>query len=75
MGKGKGRVAATIALGLVGVSILAGLGLWQIQRLAWKEALIAELEARLTAPPIALPDALDPETHEFRLVEIRNKGK
>lgn len=73
MGKGKGRVAATIALGLIGVSILCGLGLWQVQRLAWKEALIAELEARLTAPPIALPSALAPETHEFRRIEVSGR--
>ena len=29
-----------------------GLGTWQIQRKAWKEALIGTLEARLAAPPV-----------------------
>ena len=32
-----------------------GLGTWQIQRKAWKEALIGTLEARLAAPPVDLP--------------------
>jgi surfeit locus 1 family protein len=36
-----------------GVAILAGLGTWQVERLHWKEALIAERHARLAAPPIA----------------------
>jgi len=37
--------------------ILLGLGTWQVQRLHWKENLIAERTARTTAAPIALPQA------------------
>ena len=45
------------------------LGTWQVQRLAWKTALIAEREAAFTAPPIALPDSLDAaRTLEFHRV-------
>ncbi len=73
MSRVKGRVAATIALGLIGSAVLCGLGLWQVQRLAWKEALIAELGARLTAAPTALPATLDQEAHEFRRVEITGR--
>jgi len=43
-------VAAAMAL-----AILVSLGLWQLDRLAWKENLIATLEQRLSAPPVALP--------------------
>ncbi len=32
-----------------------GLGTWQLQRKAWKEALIATLEQRLAASPAELP--------------------
>jgi surfeit locus 1 family protein len=39
--------------------VLIGLGTWQIQRKAWKEALIASLTAQLAAPPAALPPAKD----------------
>ncbi|HTO82060.1 MAG TPA: SURF1 family protein [Methylomirabilota bacterium] len=37
--------------------VLLGLGTWQVQRLHWKEQLIAERTARTTAAPIALPAA------------------
>jgi surfeit locus 1 family protein len=37
--------------------VLLGLGTWQVQRLHWKEALIAERTVRTTAAPIALPAA------------------
>jgi surfeit locus 1 family protein len=43
-------IAAAVAL-----AILVSLGLWQLDRLAWKEGLIATLEQRLAAPPVALP--------------------
>lgn len=37
----------------------AALGVWQVERLQWKEALIARVEARLTAPPVAPPPDAD----------------
>lgn len=40
---------------LVVVAVLIGLGSWQIERKVWKEALIATLDRRLSAPPTALP--------------------
>ena len=33
-----------------GTVVLCGLGYWQVQRLAWKEALIAEVDSRIAAP-------------------------
>jgi surfeit locus 1 family protein len=38
-----------------GVLILLGLGIWQVQRLQWKEGLIAQRDAAVVAPPIAPP--------------------
>jgi surfeit locus 1 family protein len=38
--------------------ILLGLGTWQVQRLHWKNGLIAQIEARVHAKPIPLADAL-----------------
>lgn len=35
--------------------LLAGLGVWQVERRAWKLALIERVEARLAAPPVAAP--------------------
>ena len=40
-------------LTLLGLAVLIGLGVWQLDRLAWKEALIAEVSARVAAPPVA----------------------
>ena len=37
--------------------VLLGLGIWQVDRLHWKEGLIADRTARTTAAPIALPAA------------------
>jgi surfeit locus 1 family protein len=47
-------LAAAAALG-----VLVSLGLWQLDRKAWKEGLIATLEQRLTAAPVALPPPVE----------------
>ncbi len=44
-----------VMLALTGV--FAWLGVWQLQRLAEKEALIAQVSRQLTQPPVALPAA------------------
>lgn len=38
--------------------MLCALGLWQLQRLEWKTALIAQITERLAADPISFDDAL-----------------
>jgi len=60
---------------LVAVVIFVGLGTWQLQRKAWKEALIESLEQRLSAPAVDLPPrkrwaTLDPADDEFRRVKF-----
>jgi surfeit locus 1 family protein len=44
---------------LGGIVVLLGLGSWQVQRLFWKEQLIAERHAALAAAPVDVPDTLD----------------
>jgi surfeit locus 1 family protein len=39
-------------------AMLVGLGAWQLQRLQWKRALIAQMSRNMTAPPIDLDGAL-----------------
>ncbi len=41
-------------LTIVGLAILLSLGTWQMQRLAWKEALIARVEAAAKAAPVPI---------------------
>ena len=36
-------------------AVLVGLGLWQVERLQWKEALIAQVKARVHSVPIPAP--------------------
>jgi cytochrome oxidase assembly protein ShyY1 len=60
---------------LVTLAILLGLGLWQVERLAWKTALIAALDARIRAAPSPLPEPvnwsrLSQENSEFRRVTV-----
>jgi surfeit locus 1 family protein len=43
------------AISAVVFAILAGLGVWQLERRAWKEALIARVEAGLAADAVAAP--------------------
>ena len=40
---------------VIAFAILCGLGFWQVQRLAWKQALIARVEARFGLDPVPLP--------------------
>lgn len=48
-----------IVLMLALTGLFAGLGYWQMQRLAEKEALIARVSARINLPPAALPPMTD----------------
>lgn len=65
-----GRIGL-IATGLLGTVVLFALCFWQIQRLEWKEGVIATLEQRLSAPPAPLPETFDPSMQEFSRVVIR----
>ena len=52
------RVWPVLVATIAGLAILCSLGLWQVQRLGQKQALIAALQARMNDKPIALADAL-----------------
>jgi len=41
-------------LGVIGLAILLGLGTWQVQRLHWKEGLLATIHSRMNAAPARL---------------------
>src|SRR5439155_854307 len=51
---GGGLLVPTIATALALAALIA-LGTWQLERKAWKDALIATLAQRLAAAPAALP--------------------
>lgn len=55
-----GRVLFAVLVGIGGLAILLYLGVWQVQRLAWKEEKLAQIEATIGAAPRPLEAALDP---------------
>jgi surfeit locus 1 family protein len=63
---------------LLGLIVLLGLGTWQLERKAWKEALIATLDLRLGDAPQALPPKGDwagvtAANSEFSRVRLRGE--
>jgi surfeit locus 1 family protein len=63
------------ALVVIGVALLTALGVWQIDRLGWKRELVAKVEARAYAAPIAAPAAgrFDAANDEYRAVALRGE--
>ena len=51
----RARRAAFAAAALVAAACLAALGIWQVERRAWKHELVAAVGARILAPPVAAP--------------------
>ncbi|RDW14158.1 SURF1 family protein [Paracoccus thiocyanatus] len=54
------RYLFPLLIGVLGSAILISLGLWQLKRLDWKEGLIAQIQQRIEAQPVPLPQAVDP---------------
>ena len=74
----RGKRFALAALCLLFAALFAGLGVWQIERLAWKRDLIARVEARLAAAPVPLPPraawpALTRRDSEYRRVVLTGR--
>jgi surfeit locus 1 family protein len=64
------RLILPLIFGLLGAAVLVGLGVWQMQRLEWKEAILADIEARISAAPVALPAAPDAQADRYLPVTI-----
>ncbi|QPH55392.1 SURF1 family protein [Pontivivens ytuae] len=67
------RLAAPLILGLAGCAILVSLGIWQVQRLGWKQDLIARTEAMMASAPGPLPAEPIEETHEYTPVTVAGR--
>jgi surfeit locus 1 family protein len=72
--KRRGVLEPTI-FALVGMAILVGLGVWQLDRKVWKESLIATMTARMNGAPQSLPprenwSGLTAGTEEFKRVSF-----
>ncbi len=65
---------ALLVLLALAVAVLLGLGTWQVQRHGWKQGVIEERAARLAAPPLEAPAALELEPAEVEGHRVRLRG-
>ena len=63
------RYLGALILGISGCAVLASLGVWQLQRLEWKEEILSQIDARMSATPIALPEVPDKDAQRFLPVD------
>lgn len=67
------RFLFLLIFGILGTSILIGLGSWQMRRLAWKEAILTEIETRIATAPVALPATPDRDADRYRPVQLSGR--
>ncbi len=69
------RMIVPLLFGLGGFAILIGLGIWQVERLAWKEAVLADIDARIVAAPVELPQAGAVERGRDNYLPVKAAGR
>lgn len=62
-----------VLLGIAGCGVLLSLGVWQVQRLAWKENILAELDDRLSGPAQPLDLSATEVADEYKHVTLVGK--
>ncbi|QDY69514.1 SURF1 family protein [Qingshengfaniella alkalisoli] len=67
------RLILPLLFGAFGVTVLVSLGIWQMHRLEWKEGVLAEIDARIGAAPVDIPDQPDPEDDRFLPVKASGR--
>jgi surfeit locus 1 family protein len=67
------RLILPLIFGLAGAGILIALGFWQLHRLEWKEARLADIDARIVAAAVPLPDAPDAERDRYLPVMVEGR--
>lgn len=66
-------VLIPLIFGIAGVAVLLGLGKWQVERLAWKEGVLADIAAHISAPPVQLPGEMDRHADRYLPVEVTGR--
>jgi surfeit locus 1 family protein len=69
----RARLIGVIVFAVAGFAVLVALGSWQVQRLHWKEALLARIEARIAADPVPLPEDPEPEADKYLAVRLAGR--
>ncbi|WP_167737389.1 SURF1 family protein [Sphingomonas parva] len=78
MSEGGAKRGFLLILCFAGLLLFTSLGIWQVERRAWKLDLIARVDARIHAAPVPPPAAaawprLDPRDYEYRRVRVRGR--
>lgn len=64
------KILFPLILGLAGCAVLIGLGLWQVERLAWKETILSDIDSRLQATPVVLSRDVTEDIDEYTRVRL-----
>lgn len=67
------KILFPLILGLAGCGVLVSLGFWQVERLAWKEAILADIDARLAAPHQPLSAFVNEAQNEYARVLLSGR--
>ncbi len=64
------RILFLLIFGFAGLGLLLSLGTWQLQRLTWKQEVLAEIESRIAADPVALPLQVSEDADKYLPVTV-----
>ena len=64
------RMIVPLVFGIVGIATFLWLGTWQLQRMAWKADILAEIDRRLAAEAVGVPTVVDPIADKYLQVEV-----
>lgn len=66
-------VLVPLVTGVLGLIVLLSLGVWQVQRLQWKEGVLARIDARIDGAPQPLPETPTEENDEYLAVRVEGR--
>ncbi len=64
------RTLFLLIFSLAGLGVLLWLGTWQVQRLAWKQEILSEIESRIAAEPVPLPQQVSEDEDKYLPVTV-----
>lgn len=74
--KRRPRIWPVLLASAIGIAILVTLGIWQVERLKWKEGLLAQLAANAAAEPVGLAsvEALQAQGRDVEYIKVKFTG-
>lgn len=64
------RMIVPLLFCVLGVILFTTLGFWQLQRLQWKQGILAEIDYKLTSAPVSVPATLDRDADRYMRVAV-----